>query len=68
MILSPILTVVEDTLVVVPCTVKLPVTVTLPLRVGLVTIPIATWLSVTVVSISLIISLNLMVQELQMVV
>ena len=52
MILSPILTVVEDTLVVVPCTVKLPVTVTLPLRVGLVTIPIATWLSVTVVSIS----------------
>ena len=45
-------TVVESIVVVVPSTDKLPVTVTLPVSVGLVTIPIATWLSVTVVSIS----------------
>ena len=50
--LSPISTVVESTVVVVPDTSKFPVTVTLPVRVGFVTIPTAIWLSVTVVSIS----------------
>ena len=53
MMLSPICTVVESTIVLVPETVKLPVTVKLPPIVGLVTNQIVIWLSVTVVSISL---------------
>jgi len=42
MMLSPILTVVESIVVVVPCTCKSPVTVTLPESVGLVTNPNST--------------------------